>query len=266
MSKRDDRRKQTSTWTNVGVGEIEDSDESDSLSLQEAAVAMYNFPVERDKRIVVHHDLGTMKYEGIVLSKRGIDFQRELSEEDWVELGRVLKTYDSAIQWMLGDWLNHGIKNADKWGKIDDQASDDEGKYAPLLEHTDYKFGTLANFASVARSVTHSRRRETVSFSHHVEIAKLSDDEQEKFLELAEQQNLSVRELRKLIKGSNGKAPKVVSYVSKAKQRIAAIRQRATSLSKAERKELIKLFSEVVKELQAIDREAKVNDNEAKVE
>jgi hypothetical protein len=266
MSKRQLRREHGSILTGMGVEEAEDMEEPTSISLQEANAVMYNFADERDKRIVVQHDLGTMKYEGIELSKRGIDFKRELSEEDWIELGRVLRTYDTAIQWMLGDWLNHGIKNAEKWGKVDEQAESEESRYTPLLAQTDYQYGTLANFASVARAVTHSRRREAMSFSHHVEVAKLAGDEQEKFLELAEEQNLSVRELRKLIKGNNGKAPRVVSYVSKAKQRLAAIREKAPSLNKDERKDLIRLFSEMLKELQELDKKAKAEASQANVE
>jgi hypothetical protein len=266
MSKRKLRSERAGIFGDIGIDDADEAEESTSLTMQDAAVAMYNFPDERDKRIVVQHDMGTMKYEGIELSKRGIDFKRELSEEDWIELGRVLRTYDTAIQWMLGDWLNHGIKNAEKWGKVDEQAESEESKYTPLLAQTDYQYGTLANFASVARAVTHSRRREAMSFSHHIEVAKLAGDEQEKFLELAEAQNLSVRELRKLIKGSGGKAPRVVSYVSKAKQRLAAIREKAPSLNKDERRDLIKLFSEMLKELQELDKKAKTEASQANVE
>jgi hypothetical protein len=55
------------------------------------------------------------------------------------------------------------------------------------------------NYARVAKAITTSRRREVLSFSHHVEVAGLDDKSQIRWLERAERERLSVHALRGLI-------------------------------------------------------------------
>jgi hypothetical protein len=65
---------------------------------------------------------------------------------------------------------------------------------------TGYTYHTLYNCNYVARNVPFSRRRESLSWSHHYEVASLDGDEQEKWLLAAETHGLSHKALRASIR------------------------------------------------------------------
>ncbi|MFC1693488.1 hypothetical protein ACFL1R_08290 [Candidatus Latescibacterota bacterium] len=65
-----------------------------------------------------------------------------------------------------------------------------------------YEYQTLKNISSVSENVELSRRQDTVSFSHHAEVASLTPAEQSHWLNKAEKEQLSVRELREQIRES----------------------------------------------------------------
>jgi len=75
---------------------------------------------------------------------------------------------------------------AGKWGQ----------KYVEAQELFRREYGTLANIVSIAKRVPFSRRRENLTFTHHEAVASLPPAEQEKFLDQAEQFNLTVSQLR----------------------------------------------------------------------
>lgn len=58
---------------------------------------------------------------------------------------------------------------------------------------------TIENWASTARSFERSRRR-AVAYSHHAEVVALSRDEQERLLDRAVEEKLTLRALRRLVK------------------------------------------------------------------
>jgi N6-adenosine-specific RNA methylase IME4 len=102
----------------------------------------------------------------------------------WQDTGRLLGRIGRACQWWIGDWLNYGER---RYGE----------KYSQGVEATGLEYQTLANFAWVARRVEPSRRREDLSWGHHAEIAALEPGEQDRLLEQAVAEELSVRELRR---------------------------------------------------------------------
>ena len=61
-------------------------------------------------------------------------------------------------------------------------------------------YQALGNDAWVASRIGFSRRREDLSWSHHSEFAALDPEDQDFWLDVAEEQNLSQRELRCSIK------------------------------------------------------------------
>lgn len=109
-----------------------------------------------------------------------------LTREQWVEVGRSLRALEKGIQFWVGDWLAYG------------EAHYGEEAFADL-ERQDK---TLANWATVARSVDPSRRREDVRFSHHAEVAPLRDlpEAQERILARVANEDLTVSETRELVK------------------------------------------------------------------
>jgi len=58
-------------------------------------------------------------------------------------------------------------------------------------------------YKSVSERVDSSLRNEHLSYNHHIEVAKLSEDKQVEFLSRASEEKLSVRELRQEIRKDN---------------------------------------------------------------
>ena len=79
-------------------------------------------------------------------------------------------------------------------------------QYEQALSATDYDYGTLRNAKWVCERVEVSRRRDTLYFAHHQEVAPLEPAEQDKWLDAAEpvqgaeRARLSQRALRDAIK------------------------------------------------------------------
>ena len=86
--------------------------------------------------------------------------------------------------WWLGDWLVYGRRS---FGE----------RYKVAIAATSLDYGTLRNYASVARRFELSRRRDKLSFQHHVEVVSLPDPAQDLWLSRAEDQGWSRNELRR---------------------------------------------------------------------
>jgi hypothetical protein len=106
-----------------------------------------------------------------------------LSMRQWVLDGQRLGAIGRGVNWWLGDWLRFG--NA-KFGE----------RYVRAARITGYDVQTLMNFVYVASRFEPCRRNEKLSFSHHAELAALEPDDQDQWLERAETERLSVRDLR----------------------------------------------------------------------
>lgn len=114
---------------------------------------------------------------------------RELSYEEWEAIGDRLSRVGAAVNWWIGDWINYGER---KYGE----------KYAQALALFDgqFDYSALAKLASIARNIKSLRRNKLLSWSHHYEVAKLDDDAQSALLNLAENNHLSVRDLREAVR------------------------------------------------------------------
>jgi hypothetical protein len=162
---------------------------------------------------------GVIQRRDWVMSLNGLEFTgEELTYDDWKEMGDWLTRLRDSIQWMIGDWANLGAANIENW--VDPSQRDmltagdehneiPEGKYRWLADLVDYSYGTLRNFAYIAYVFPVSRRRDTLTYSHHVEVAVLgSTSKQEKLLDKAEKgkdgKRLSVRDLRDLVQQEQG--------------------------------------------------------------
>jgi hypothetical protein len=112
-----------------------------------------------------------------------------LTVADWVRLGRGLGALGRASGWWIGDWLRYG--NA-RYGE----------RYGAAARITGYDVQSLMNMAYVAGRFEVSRRRESLSFSHHAEVASLPAEEQDRWLDRASSASLSVRSLRSELRRS----------------------------------------------------------------
>ena len=132
---------------------------------------------------------GSLELSNIRIHRIGLEFVGDVSEEEYEIFGQTLLQIDTAYQWIVGDYLAYGVKN--NYGMAKD--------FAEALGRSE---GTINNWVSVSRQVRFSRRRENLSFKHHVEVAALSSDEQEHWLHQASENGWSAARLNKEINGA----------------------------------------------------------------
>jgi hypothetical protein len=121
------------------------------------------------------------------ITPTGIEFNEELSFEEWDALGQKLAPIGKSIGFIIGDWINYGEK---RWGD----------KYEEALQRTGMAYQTLRHYAHVARRVQLFCRQNKLGFEHHAAVAKIKDpEEQQHWLEMAVQHKLGKRRLQKSI-------------------------------------------------------------------
>jgi hypothetical protein len=125
----------------------------------------------------------------VVVPRVGLQFSHQLPFETWLGIGRHLAAVSTSSAWCLGDWLVYGQELY-------------PGRYQDALEWTGLDYQTLRNYAWVARRFGLSRRRDTLSFGHHAEVAALPEPEQEFWLRKAEQIGWSTSRLRREVRAS----------------------------------------------------------------
>jgi hypothetical protein len=106
-----------------------------------------------------------------------------LTVADWIRQGRWLGALGRGSGWWIGDWVRYGSA---RYGD----------RYRPAARATGYDVHSLRNMAYVAGRFDVPRRRESLSFSHHAELASLPVEEQDLWLDRAEAGALSVGSLR----------------------------------------------------------------------
>ena len=112
-----------------------------------------------------------------------------MSYDSWRELGFRVALIANCSAWWLGDWLVYG-----------EQAYGD--RYKQAIAGTALSYQTLRNYAWVARTFPVSRRRDTLSFGHHAEVAALPDSEQDEWLTRAERLDWSCSRLRRALQAA----------------------------------------------------------------
>lgn len=105
--------------------------------------------------------------------------------EEWLAFGENLKNIEKGVHFWIGDWINYGRA---RW--------DQTPRYKLAVQQLGFDYRTLRNDAWVASKVEVSRRRDTLSFSHHEEVAPYTPEEQELLLDHAKEQGWSAKKLR----------------------------------------------------------------------
>ncbi|HEX8745048.1 MAG TPA: hypothetical protein VF712_18125 [Thermoleophilaceae bacterium] len=111
----------------------------------------------------------------------------DLDLTEWLKQGHRMGMMGRSAGWWIGDWLRFG--NA-KYGE----------KYTRAKKITGHDVQTLMNMVWVSSRIDISRRREGLSWSHHMEVAAQDLQTQELLLNEAAAKRLSVRDLRELIR------------------------------------------------------------------
>ncbi|MEV5597094.1 LmbU family transcriptional regulator [Streptomyces sp. NPDC052496] len=123
----------------------------------------------------------------VLTTQVGLEIPAELPFEDWERAGRQLSGIVNSSAWWLGDWLVYGKEHY-------------HDRYERGLLVAGLQYQTLRNYAWVAGRFQMHRRRPALSFQHHAEVASLPAEEQDRWLERAEQQKWSTKQLREGIR------------------------------------------------------------------
>ena len=125
----------------------------------------------------------------------------ELHFDRWRAIGHRVVGSADASTWWLADWARYG---EGAYG----------ARYRDAIAITGLGGQTLRNYAWVAGRFEASRRRDTLSFAHHAEVAALPPAEQDAWLDRAEQCGWSRNELRvRLRREAPDTADRVVEHV-----------------------------------------------------
>jgi hypothetical protein len=128
-------------------------------------------------------------FDRVVIPSRGLVLPRQLPFEAWLAIGAKLSTPPSSFAWRLGDWLVYREVSY-------------VGRYREALERTSLEYQTLRSYSWVARKFPLSRRRDSLSFGHHAEVAALTEPEQAYWHRKAEELNWSRNRLRGEVRSS----------------------------------------------------------------
>lgn len=141
-------------------------------------------PAEPDQRDVVPSLVGTHA----TMRTSGMFLPQNLPERSWEQIGANLRELVNSSAWWLADWLIYG------------EATYGWRRYKEAVERTGLDYQTLRNYAWVARRFEHDRRRDSLSFAHHAEVARLAPPEQDYWLRRAEQHKWSRNQLRRQLR------------------------------------------------------------------
>lgn len=137
--------------------------------------------------------LSLVQVSNCTLTTTGAQFEQALDFKQWVEAGRKLCRVSACVNWWIGDWLNYG---ENKYGE----------KYAAAIEATGIEEQVLMNVSYVCRSVNLTTRLDSLSWSHHREVAPLRPKDQQHWLALASENKWSVSQLRQAIRASQAES------------------------------------------------------------
>ncbi|MDQ7807548.1 LmbU family transcriptional regulator [Amycolatopsis sp. A133] len=126
---------------------------------------------------------------GVQFHKSGLLFTAKHSLSTWEKVGSNLFSFADSSTWWIADWLVYG-------------ESTFHDRYREAVQRTSLSYQTLRNYTWVARRFPLSRRRQGLSFSHHLEVVALDRPEQDYWLRKAEEATWSRNKLRGQIRSS----------------------------------------------------------------
>jgi predicted HicB family RNase H-like nuclease len=125
----------------------------------------------------------------IALRKSGLIISGPMTYDRWELAGHSLISFSESTAWWIADWLVYGEGTFHE-------------RYREAIERTSLSYQTLRNYKWVARRFELSRRRDSLSFGHHSEVAMLDPPEQDYWLRKAEELGWSRNQLRNNVRAS----------------------------------------------------------------
>lgn len=148
----------------------------------------------QESSLVVIPGYGTPeKALGDYVSALGLSLPEDLNYTDWELVGTGIRTFREAGSWIVGDFLNYGIK---AFGE--DVASQ-------VVDSLGYDEHTLSVAKYTSNAIPMSERRQNLSYRHHQCVASMDSEERGRWLDQAEEGNWSSDTLRDKIREAKGK-------------------------------------------------------------
>ncbi len=153
------------------------------------------------------------KRESELALARFLPCQLPTTLAEWREVGERLLALDAELPWFKGTWWNHGEQflggshlapHPSHLNAAPLTLEAERALYqaiAKLIPMDDAARATFSTYGWVCRHVPVSIRIETLSFTHHREVAALERKEQVRLLALCEKNGWSVMDLREAIRG-----------------------------------------------------------------
>ena len=143
--------------------------------------------------------------------------------ETWLATGETLFETLSDRSWQVADWLSAGI---DAWGMV---------ATAHAEKISGFSRGKISNYNTVSTEFAEFRRRNTLSFSHHLEVARLPEAEQGRLLDAAESGEWTRNQLREAVREATGEieADRLRVRVAELEHELAAERMDGQAALKA---------------------------------
>ncbi len=179
------------------------------INLDDAAYGLEIINQVAPNNAIVLNPDGTRCLGSFTLHKRWLDIPDDVCEDDMSLLGQMLIELDDDIQFLLGDWANWYLPDTDN-----DNTRGAANK--ALATRFNMDVSRLKDYASVSRKLPVSLRKDTLTFSHHKEVAFMPNEikgREDEFLTLAIAEKLSVRELRTEIRrAANNEIKTVITH------------------------------------------------------
>jgi len=181
-------------------------------------------PSEESGTLDISGILNQGEFEWGIVSATGMVFKDETPESEWKRYTEDLcRLYENTgkrsaqAAMMLGDALRFG---EEKFGE----------RYADVIDATrDYMrtigIKTLQNWQWIAGKIAPNRRHANLSLAHHEAVARLPADEQDKFLAKAEEEAMTVKELRGTIREAHPGKPRKSKSVTKLDNEQSALQK-----------------------------------------
>jgi hypothetical protein len=120
------------------------------------------------------------------LTTTGLVVHQGWTRELWEAAGHEIAKYQKGLMWLIGDWLNAGIKEG--------FVTVERGRLAEAMLRFGIEYSTAANAAWVAGKYESSARAELLSFKHYEVVAKC--DDRNELIEWAMENKATVQKLR----------------------------------------------------------------------
>lgn len=133
--------------------------------------------------------------------------QGDMPWEQWHSAVMELARMNRAGQFWLGDAILYGEA---RFGDM----------YAQAIELTGLDYATVANAIRTARAIPPDRRRESLTYSHHLIVAALPAPEQDEWLQKAEEDGLTVQRLRSRLNQKVSEQPIAPSFSGTFRQTV----------------------------------------------